>query len=345
MAFDFPPGTEGLEFTPISGLTYVYKTNRWVVKSSFNPMSVLVVADAPPASPAHGQLWWESDSGNLFIWYNDGTSSQWVQVNVPSDFTLASNFVQKAGDTMTGPLGINHAATFALTLNKTDASKPNNILGQSLGVNRWFLTLGNNIAESGGDVGSDFSIYRYDDAGLNSAIALYITRSTKAVGLYGMLNLSGPGGGQIAFPTTQNPSSNAYILDDYHEGSWVPAFSAPGSTFAYAARNGFYTKVGQLVFCNLSIKLATSGNTLAAGALTITGLPFTPVNQSVISLVNWWQTVTALVSASGRISAGSGIELFAIAAAAAANMSSMQATALSPTLGTQIDMTFCYQAT
>jgi hypothetical protein len=26
-------------------------------------------------------MWWESDSGNLFIWYADGTSSQWVQIN------------------------------------------------------------------------------------------------------------------------------------------------------------------------------------------------------------------------------------------------------------------------
>lgn len=36
------------------------------------------IGDNPPASPAAGQLWWESDSGQMFIWYDDGNSTQWV---------------------------------------------------------------------------------------------------------------------------------------------------------------------------------------------------------------------------------------------------------------------------
>jgi hypothetical protein len=43
-----------------------------------------VISDTPPASPSQGQTWWESDSGAFYIWYNDGTSAQWVQVNAPS---------------------------------------------------------------------------------------------------------------------------------------------------------------------------------------------------------------------------------------------------------------------
>jgi hypothetical protein len=39
------------------------------------------VADAAPSSPLNGQLWFKSDSGNTFIWYDDGSSQQWVQVN------------------------------------------------------------------------------------------------------------------------------------------------------------------------------------------------------------------------------------------------------------------------
>lgn len=35
-----------------------------------------------PAAPVVGQLWWRSDSGKLFIYYNDGTSTQWVPVNL-----------------------------------------------------------------------------------------------------------------------------------------------------------------------------------------------------------------------------------------------------------------------
>jgi Collagen triple helix repeat (20 copies) len=41
------------------------------------------VGDDAPISPVDGQLWWESDSGNLMIWYYDGNSRQWVSANSP----------------------------------------------------------------------------------------------------------------------------------------------------------------------------------------------------------------------------------------------------------------------
>jgi len=40
------------------------------------------IGDTPPASPVAGQLFWESDSGNLFIYYPDGSSSQWVPATI-----------------------------------------------------------------------------------------------------------------------------------------------------------------------------------------------------------------------------------------------------------------------
>ncbi len=38
----------------------------------------VTVSDNAPSSPSAGDLWWESDTGRLKIYYNDGTSSQWV---------------------------------------------------------------------------------------------------------------------------------------------------------------------------------------------------------------------------------------------------------------------------
>jgi hypothetical protein len=40
------------------------------------------IGDSPPGSPTAGQLWWESDSGNLLIWYSDVNSSQWVPATI-----------------------------------------------------------------------------------------------------------------------------------------------------------------------------------------------------------------------------------------------------------------------
>lgn len=38
------------------------------------------VGVSPPGTPTDGQLWWDSSTGVLRIYYNDGTSSQWVDV-------------------------------------------------------------------------------------------------------------------------------------------------------------------------------------------------------------------------------------------------------------------------
>ena len=41
------------------------------------------VGDNPPnnPSPNTGELWWESDTGDLYVYYNDGDSAQWVMAN------------------------------------------------------------------------------------------------------------------------------------------------------------------------------------------------------------------------------------------------------------------------
>jgi hypothetical protein len=38
----------------------------------------ITISDTPPGAPTAGSMWWESDTGRLWIYFNDGTSSQWV---------------------------------------------------------------------------------------------------------------------------------------------------------------------------------------------------------------------------------------------------------------------------
>ena len=46
--------------------------------------STISVGDTPPGFPSIGDGWWDSVSGQLFLWFNDGTSAQWVPaVNQP----------------------------------------------------------------------------------------------------------------------------------------------------------------------------------------------------------------------------------------------------------------------
>ena len=46
----------------------------------------VTISDTPPAATA-GDLWWESDSGRLKIYYQDVDSAQWVDVNSTTSTT------------------------------------------------------------------------------------------------------------------------------------------------------------------------------------------------------------------------------------------------------------------
>lgn len=51
--------------------------NAWVIAN----VCKTAVTDGPPQNPCPNQIWWESDSGILWLWYNDGNTTQWVQIN------------------------------------------------------------------------------------------------------------------------------------------------------------------------------------------------------------------------------------------------------------------------
>ena len=73
-SWQITPG--GLTDAPSDGTTYARKNAAWVPV-----VGGAIISDTSPAGPAQGQMWWDSSTGGLYISYNDGTSTQWVQVN------------------------------------------------------------------------------------------------------------------------------------------------------------------------------------------------------------------------------------------------------------------------
>jgi hypothetical protein len=63
----------------------------------------VTVSDTAPASPQAGQLWFDSVGGQLYVYYNDGNTSQWV-IAVNQATPDLSGLLPKSGGTMTGPL-------------------------------------------------------------------------------------------------------------------------------------------------------------------------------------------------------------------------------------------------
>jgi hypothetical protein len=64
-----------LSDAPTDGTTYGRKNGAWsAVASGAN----VYVQDTAPVGATAGSLWWQSSTGLLFVYYNDGTSTQWV---------------------------------------------------------------------------------------------------------------------------------------------------------------------------------------------------------------------------------------------------------------------------
>lgn len=117
--------------------------------------------------------------------------------------TALSNLgaVAKTGDTMNGALTIQPGSgNAALALRKPASGTAVTIVGATGISARWIFTLGNSIAESGSNAGSDFSLDRYDDSGNWLSSALSFAR------INGDMQISSgtaikPGGGPFVAPS------------------------------------------------------------------------------------------------------------------------------------------------
>jgi hypothetical protein len=78
-------------FDSDSGKTYLWyddgNSQQWVQTSGGGGgsavSSIVPVSDTPPSGATQGLLWFDSANGALFIYYDDGTSAQWVEVGPP----------------------------------------------------------------------------------------------------------------------------------------------------------------------------------------------------------------------------------------------------------------------
>jgi len=141
-----------------------------------------------PANPTLGEEF--TAAGITWTW--DGT--KWTATGQPSDF------LPLTGGSLSGNLTIDSPDGNNLNLNAAGTNWPGvkfNIaagkgawLRSYVGANeRWEIDLGNGIAESGGNSGSNFQIVRYSDAGAYIDDPLVINRQS---GVVFLSNLSAP---------------------------------------------------------------------------------------------------------------------------------------------------------
>lgn len=129
---------------------------------------------------------------------------------------VANAALPKAGGTMTGPLTLQSGQYIAL--NNTAAGSYHPIRGQVGGLQRWEVNLGDNSAESGSNAGSNFAIFRYNDAGGSLGSPLSISRATGLVTL----------GNSLSVAADANIGGSAVVAGNLSTNNGVATFATPG---------------------------------------------------------------------------------------------------------------------
>jgi hypothetical protein len=98
MAINFPtPTVLNQEFTdPSSNNTYIWSgtisplNGFWIIKSADSSSGTptpgggnasIYVGPTPPVTPGENQLWWNTVSGRMYLYYDDGDTIQWVETS------------------------------------------------------------------------------------------------------------------------------------------------------------------------------------------------------------------------------------------------------------------------
>jgi hypothetical protein len=115
----------------------------------------------------------------------------------------------------------------SLLLNKTASGKVCDIVGQMAGKSRWLMRLGDGTAESGANVGSNFALYAYDDAGTVSSLAMSISRTNRTMITGGDILVAGITFGGFGYRTRAGTTAGSYGADQfnfYWTGSQLRAY-------------------------------------------------------------------------------------------------------------------------
>lgn len=105
-----PQGPTGpVPEAPLDGQLYSRQgsTASWVAFVPAPQVGLVDIGDTPPGTPLDRQLWWQSSTGVLALRFNDGNSTQWVQVNTPP-----GAYVPLIGGQMSGTLYNNATTAF-----------------------------------------------------------------------------------------------------------------------------------------------------------------------------------------------------------------------------------------
>lgn len=210
-----------------------------------------------------------SDPPNSFIWTEDNVSpindttvsiDQWVSGPAPT-YVGATQFTLVGDQTSTFQVG-----------RRVKTTNSGGTIYSTITVSAYTSLTTITVRNDAGTLDAGLSAVSY---GLLSAtgpsVPNFAGPSSDSAAPAGQLFLRG---GQIGFPATQVPSSDANTLDDYEEGTWTPVDSS-GGTLTFAGVGATYEKIGRQVTARFTLTFPATAD---ANNSLIGGLPFTIAN-------------------------------------------------------------------
>jgi hypothetical protein len=220
------------------------------VYSTYKDVALITISDSAPSTPQATNLWWQSSSGKLKIYYTDANSSQWVDA-VPIPDT--STFFSKGGGAITGPVVTNSS----LTVGGNTFSKKTNMTANGAGwddhlnlyssdaTNRW-----NVLVDSGASNRLRFAY--------NNSEKFYINNDGSAV--------------HAGTLTTPNHYINAGSMLYSDHGTWAGEYNKiqwHGNNLYLQNAGGGYLLIlrrgdgGERFYCDYAGNVTASGNITA----------------------------------------------------------------------------------
>lgn len=162
MALNFPNSpTNGQVYTDVStGNRWAWDSANTCWKSTSVFTQTITVAASAPGEPVVGQLWWNQEYGRLLVYYNDGTSTQWVDAS-PSDYTSTQAFNQSNNAYSISNSAFNMANGSYTTANAAfvDASTANTNVGKAYNTaNAAFAKANNALANTTGTFAGNLTV-------------------------------------------------------------------------------------------------------------------------------------------------------------------------------------------
>lgn len=121
--------------SPITNQVLTWTGSMWgpanVVSSGGSGGSSVTTANAAPGSATSGDMYWDTELGKLFIYYNDGDSTQWVEASPSPTYSPYSFSVSVSGSPTllyNFSSSLYRGAKFVITLNNSPNYKIQEIL-------------------------------------------------------------------------------------------------------------------------------------------------------------------------------------------------------------------------